>query len=70
MKTVAAKKMASDNVSRVGASFRTFVKLQNALCLFEPQRHSQFYIRDARTLSSLTADLDQTTIPKWGCESG
>ena len=45
MKTVAAKKMASDNVFRVGASFRTFVEMQNALRLFEQQTHSQFYMR-------------------------
>ena len=52
MKTVAAKKMASDNVFRVGASFRTFVEMQNALRLFEQQTHSQFYMRDARTLNA------------------
>ena len=43
------KIMASDNVFRVGASFRTFDKMQNALRLFEQQTHSQFYMRDART---------------------
>ena len=44
--------MASDNVFRVGASFRTFDEMQNALRLFEQQTHSQFYMRDARTLNA------------------
>ena len=46
------QKMASDNVFRVATSFRTFVEMQNALHLFEQQTHSQFYIRDARTLNA------------------
>ena len=46
------KIMASDNVFRVGASFRTFDEMQNALRLFEQQTHSQFYMRDARTLNA------------------
>ena len=37
---------------RVGASFRTFVEMQNALHFFEQQTHSQFYMRDARTLNA------------------
>ena len=50
MKTPAAKKMA-DNMFGVGASFRTFVEMQNALHLFA-HSHSKFYMRDARTLNA------------------
>ena len=48
---VAAKTMASDNVFGVKASFRTFSERQNVSHTFEQQTHSQFYMRDARTLN-------------------
>ena len=52
------KNMASDNVFRVGASFRTFSEMQNALHTFEQQTHNQFYMRDPE---SRTRDPDSRT---------